>query len=349
MSGPVPTWFDRLAAVAWRFLVVVAAAAVLLFVLARLSLVVIPVLVAVILTTVFVPVSRWLEDRGIPRGAASAIVVVGGVVLVTATSVLLITQFVAAAGELGQTLEQGRESLLDFLGREPLALDPGEVQDLLGRGAEQLRANVGVIAGGVLSGTMIVVQVLGGAVLVMILAFFFVRDGDDIVVWFLDLVPAEQVDTTRTVGRRVWSVLGRYVRGVVTIAAVDAVGIGLGLAIIGVPLAFPLALLVFFGGFIPLVGATVAGAVAVIVALANGGLTDALLTLAVVLLVQQVDGNILQPFVMGREVPLHPAVVLLAVAAGGILWGLAGAALAVPLAAVASAAGHELRTASSAG
>lgn len=156
-------------------------------------------------------------------------------------------------------------------------------------------------------------------------------------------MPAHKQELVRASGKRAWDTLTAYVRGVVVIAVIDTIGIATGLVLLGVPFAFPLAVLVFFGAFFPIVGAFVSGLAAVLVALVTLGPTMALVVLGIVIAVQQLEGNVLQPVVMGHAVPLHPVVVLLAVTAGGLLAGIAGLAFAVPIAACLSAVGNEWR------
>ncbi|MEX0836218.1 MAG: AI-2E family transporter, partial [Nitriliruptor sp.] len=177
----------------------------------------------------------------------------------------------------------------------------------------------------------------------IVLLFFFVKDGESIVDWFIARTPDDHRNVVRAVGHRAWSALAGFVRGTATIALIDAIAIGIGLAIVGVPLVLPLALLVFLGAFIPVIGAFISGLVAVLVALASGGFVTALIVLAIVFGVQQVEGNVLQPTIMRRAVALHPVIVLTALTAGGVLAGIVGAFLAVPVAAVLSAVGNELR------
>jgi hypothetical protein len=173
--------------------------------------------------------------------------------------------------------------------------------------------------------------------LVLALTFFFVRDGSGMVRSAFSLLPPRRRRLAFAASDRAWRTLSQWVRGTVLVALIDAVGIGVGLMVLGVPLALPLALLTFLGAFVPVIGALVAGVVAVLVAWATVGTRDALITLGIVLAVQQVEGNILQPMVMGRVLPLHPAVLLLAVTAGAVVGGVAGAFVAVPLLATVTA------------
>ena len=179
---------------------------------------------------------------------------------------------------------------------------------------------------------------LGGLVTAAILAFFLVRDGDRIQQWLVEhLVDPDDRDRVEAATRTAGGTLQSYIQAVIVIGGLDAVFIGIALLVLGVPLAVPLAVLTFLGGFFPVVGATVAGFLAALVALVTGGVLDAVIVVGVVVAIQQIDGNVLQPVIMGRAVNLHPAVVLLALTAGGMLAGIIGAFMAVPIAAVATA------------
>jgi predicted PurR-regulated permease PerM len=194
------------------------------------------------------------------------------------------------------------------------------------------------------AGARMAVYVLAALILVAFLMFFLLKDGDRMWAWLLDRVPARRRAQVDGAGRTAWDTLGNYVRGVVVVALIDAVGIGAALLILGVPLWVSLTLLTFVGAFIPLLGATVSGAVAVLVTLVTNGPTDAVIVLVVVLVVQQVEGNLLQPLVMGRALRLHPAAILVAVTAGGLLYGIPGALLAVPVMAMTYRVLEHLRT-----
>jgi len=186
-----------------------------------------------------------------------------------------------------------------------------------------------------LAGALTLLEALAAVALALFVAFFLLKDGPSMWAWLLQRLPEPARQPASEAGEAGWDTVGRYVRGTLIVAAIDAVGIGVALVIIGVPLALPLALLVFVGGFIPYVGSTVTGSVAVLVALAANGPVDALLTLAAVITVQQVEGNFLEPFIVGRQVRLHPAVVVVVIFAGSLTAGIAGAIMAVPLTAVA--------------
>lgn len=339
---PVTT-LDRVAAITWKSLVVAAGVVVVVVALAHLRLLVLPVIVALLLTTVLVPPVRLLQRVRIPRLLATWIVLLGvagalaGLVAVAAPSV------VEEFRGLGPTVEEGIRQIENWLVEGPLELSQAEIDRYTDQIAEQLRSSGRSLASGVLAGAVLVTEVIAGILLILVLVFFFVKDGEKMCEFGLRQLREEHRDLARVLGQRGWNALGAYVRGTALVAVVDATIIGLGLVLIGVPLVAPLVLLTFFGAFFPLVGAVVVGSLAVLVALVSGGVTDALLTLGVVVVVQQVEGDVVAPLVLGRAVRLHPVVILMALTAGAIVGGLIGAFLAVPTAAVAVAVASELK------
>jgi putative heme transporter len=339
----VPSWLASSTAWAWRILVLLTAFSVVLWLLIRLYLVSLPVIIALILSTLCVPLARALEARGVHRTAAAAIVVIGGVVAFGGLIAALTPAFIAQVQELRPTVIDAVDQVFEFLETGPLGWDREEVMGFLEQGLDAARERGGEIAGQVVSGAAIAVQGIAAITLAVVLLFFFVKDGEQIVAWMLSRTPPAYEDTMRAVGRRAWTALAGFVRGTAAVALIDAVGIGIGLAIVGVPLVLPIALLVFLGGFIPVIGAFVTGLIAVLVALAAGGFQQALVVFAIVVAVQQLESNVLQPVIMRRAVSLHPVVILAALTAGATLTGIVGAFLAVPVVAVASAVGNELR------
>jgi len=336
-------WLTRAAATCARLLVIAAFLALLGWLFSRFTWVVISMLVALLAASVLTPPVRWLSGRGLKRGLASllvefaAVVAVGG--LFTFVVPPMVQQLSQRGGELAGRLRDTLEQALRVL-----PVGPQSLEALGQRALETLRGRAGPLVSGVASGVATLGEVFAGILLTLVLLFFMLRDGPQLADWLIERAsPRAWRQDVRAMAERSWGTLRGYFRGVVIVALVDAVGIGLGLLLIGVPLVLPLSLFVFFGAFIPIVGAFLTGLLAVLVALASGGVVDALLVLGVVLLVQQLEGNVLEPLVMGRAVPLHPIVILLAVTLGGILAGIAGAFVSVPLAAMASAAGNELR------
>ncbi|MTV24046.1 AI-2E family transporter [Nitriliruptoraceae bacterium ZYF776] len=340
----VPSWLVTTTAWTWRMLVVLLGAAVLLYIAVQLSLVTLPVIIALILATLCVPPARLLERIGLPRAAAASVVVIGGLGAFGGFIALLTPPFVEQVQELGPTVTEALDKIFAW-SEETFGYDQSEIMELLQQGVDQLTERSGEIAGQVAAVGAVVVQFFIALSLALVLLFFFVKDGAQIVDWFIARSPESRRGTVRAVGRRAWAALSGFIRGTALVALIDAVGIGVGLAILGVPLVLPLAVLTFFGGFIPVIGAFVTGLLAVLVALADSGgdLVVPLIVLAIVVGVQQFESNVLQPVIMRRAVSLHPVVILGALTAGGALIGVVGAFLAVPIAAVVSAVGNELR------
>jgi putative heme transporter len=339
----VPSWLATTTAWTWRLLVVLLGISVLVVVAVQLALVTVPVILALILSTLAVPPARVLERRGAPPAFAAFVVVFGGTALAIAGIAALVPTFVDQVRELGPTIQEAAARLLDWLETGPLELDRDQLARFGSQLVEGLQAQGGAVASGALSLVASVVEGITALILALILLFFFVKDGDRIWAWVVARTSETHRDTVVATGQRSWEALAGYVRGTALVALIDAVGIGIGLAIVGVPLVMPLAVLVFVGGFVPIVGAFVTGLLAVAVAFADGGGGPALIVLAIVVIVQQVESDVLQPVIMRRAVPLHPVVVLAVLTAGAKLVGIVGAFLAVPLAAVVSAVGNELR------
>jgi predicted PurR-regulated permease PerM len=296
--------------------------------------VVLPIAVAVLLATLLRPFAAALERRGArPALAATAAVSLALAVLVVLVA-LIVPPFVARLSELGSSLTEGVQRIAYSVGESFAGMDRAAVDRMLENAASRLR---GRLADDAVAGVTSVAGALASVVLVFFLCFFLVKDGRRMWTWLLDLVPQRRRELVDELGERAWTVLTAYTRGVVFVATVDAVLIGLVLLAIGVPLALPLVVLTWLAAFFPIIGAIVAGAAAVLVALVTTGPTAALIVLAAIVVIQQVEGNVLYPVVVGPRLRLHPVVVLVAVAAGGTLAGIAGAFLAVPIATVAGA------------
>lgn len=304
------------------------------FVLVQLRLVVLPVLAALFAATVLVPPARWLRRRGWPSSLATLAVMAGAAGLMAAVIAAIGRAVADELDDLGRSARQGLEEVVEWLAAGPLGLSEQQIERALDQGLERLRDNGDLLAGGLLSGAVALAEALVGLLLAAVLLFFFVRDGERIWAWVVDLCPARRRADVRELGRRSWATLGAYVRGVSIVALVDAVLIGIALALIGVPLVVPLMVLTFFGAFIPLVGALVAGSAAALVALVSQGVVPALLVLVAITLIQQLEGDLIYPQVVGRALSLHPVAVLLAITAGAVVAGVVGALLAVPAAAV---------------
>jgi predicted PurR-regulated permease PerM len=248
---------------------------------------------------------------------------------------LIIPAVVSQLADLGSDLRDGAEKASGLLA--PLGIDKADVQGALDRGIESVKGNGARIAGGVMTGAMIAAEAAGAAILSLVLTFFFVKDGAQIWSWCTCLVAEERRVHLEAMGERAWTVLSAYVRGVVAVATMDAVLIGLALIIVGVPLAVPLIVLTFLAAFFPIVGAVTAGVVAVLVTLVSKGLVAAAVIAATIIAVQQIEGHVFYPVIVGRRLALHPVAILLALTAGGTVAGIPGAFLSVPLAAVGAA------------
>jgi putative heme transporter len=338
----VPTWLDTAAQYAWRALVLIVALAAALYAVTRLYLVTLPVILALVLSTLFVPPARRLERRGVPRLGAAAIVVLGGFGAFAGLVTLLAPTFIEQAQELGPTIQSAATDVLIWL-EDNVGYNRAQIEAFARDALQTLEGFTSTVVSQIGSIAVAVGEALTALSLAAVLLFFFIKDGAQIIDWFLRLTPAQHRDDLRAVGTRGWVALSGFVRGTAAVAMIDAVGIGIGLAILGVPLVLPLSLLVFFGGFVPVVGAFVTGILAVLVALASNGLQTALIVTGIVIAVQQIESNVLQPTIMRRAVSLHPVVTLTVLVAGTMLIGIIGAFLAVPVTAVIAAVANELR------
>ena len=340
----VPRSLRVAAALSWRFLVVAGAIILLALALSRLRLVVLPVFAALLLATALLPPAGWLARRGWPSSVATLSVMLGAALLLAGIGAALGPSALGEIDELDVSVEGGVREIEDWLAEGPLGLSESRADELVERAREELGSRSSTIAAGALGGAVVAVEVVAGLLLTVVLLFFFVRDGERLWSSIVRLAPSGYRDDVREIGARSWATLGGYLRGTAVVALFDALVIGLALFLLGVPLVIPLALLTFFGAFVPIAGAFVAGFVAAMVALASEGFVTALIVVAVVVVVQQVEGDVLQPLVVGRSVELHPVAILLAVTAGAVLWGVPGAFVAVPLTAVIGKAGSYLRT-----
>ncbi|GID33445.1 AI-2E family transporter [Paractinoplanes brasiliensis] len=322
----------------WRLLLFLAVGWVLLRMIAHLDVVIIPVLVAVLLAAMFQPVAAWLRGRGLGRSLASALVLIVALVVVFGGLGLIINTFVSQIGTLSTQVGDGVREVQDWLARGPLHISQQQINDYIDQAQRSLTENRGALTSGAVTTATTVGEVGTGFFLTLFTLFFFLRDGDQIWRFLCRLLPSGARVPTARAGHYSWHTLVAYVHATVLVAFVDAIGIGIGLFALSVPLALPLAALVFLGGFVPVVGATVSGAVAVLVALVTVGPVKALILLGVVIAVQQLEGHVLQPLIMGRAVALHPLAVILAIASGVVLAGIVGGLIAVPLLAVLNTA-----------
>ncbi|MEV4512091.1 AI-2E family transporter [Dactylosporangium sp. NPDC049525] len=323
---------------AWRIVLFILAAYLLLRLIGALRLMVIPVVVALLLAALLEPAAAGLRKRGVPRSLAAALVLVGGLVVVFGSLGVIVQTFIAQFDSLTEQVTGGVNEIRGWLSRGPLHISKEQIDSAIDGIGSQLSANRGALTSGALTTATTITEVLTGFFVVLFTLFFFLRDGGQIWEFLCRLLPrAARLPAVRA-GHYSWFTLVSYVRATVLVAFVDAVGIGIGLAILRIPLALPLAALVFLGAFIPVVGATLSGAVAVLVALVTKDPLHALLVLAIVIAVQQLEGHVLQPLIMGRAVSLHPLAVILAITTGVVAAGIVGGLVAVPLLAVGNTA-----------
>lgn len=320
----------KAAAWSWRLLVILAAVVALLWVFKRLEIIVVPVALATILAALLMPAVDFLDRRGAPRGGAVALMLLSGFAVVGGILSFVVTQFIEGAPALVEQVSRSIDGVRNWLIDGPLHLSREQIDNAGNSAIEALQNNQEKVTTGALSTAGTVTEIVTGAVLVLFTLIFLLQGGRNIYAFVTKVFPVHVRQRVRDAGRAGFHSLIGYVRATFLVALVDAVGIGTGLAIMGVPLALPLASLVFLGAFIPLVGAVVAGALAVVVALIAKGFIYALITLGLVIAVQQLEGHVLQPLVMGRAVSIHPLAIVLVIAAGGVLAGIVGALLAVP-------------------
>jgi predicted PurR-regulated permease PerM len=286
---------------------------------------------------------RWLEGRGWRHIWAVLAVFVGAVLVLAA----IIAGFVPLIGNelatLRQRADEGVREVQEFIASRPFGLSEADLNRYLEQARQRFTENSSGLTRGAVEGVTLVGEVITGLILCLFLTFFFVKDSERFTRWILDFAGRHREDHLRELGTRSATAVSGYLRGQATVGLVDGVFIGIGLAVLGVPLVVPLAFLTFVAAFLPLVGAFAAGALAALVALVTKGVTTALLVVGLTVLVQQLEGHLLAPLLLGRAVSLHPVVIILALAAGAILGGIIGAFLAVPIAAVVTAVGTYLR------
>ena len=339
----VPPTLRKLAAWSWRLLVVLAAAGLVLYLLIQLKVIVVPVIVALFLATLLVPLVQALEARGWKHLPAVLAVFGGAVLLLVAIIAGFVPLISNELDTLRQRADEGVAEVQRYIASRPFGLSEEDLNRYLEQARQRFTENSSGLTRGAVAGVTVVGELLTGLVLSLFLTFFFVKDSERFTRWILDFAGRHREAHLREIGTRSATAVSGYLRGQATVGLIDAVFIGIGLAIVGVPLVVPLAFLTFVAAFLPLVGAFIAGALAALVALVTKGVTAALIVIGITVLVQQLEGHLLAPLLLGRAVALHPVVIILALAAGSILGGIIGAFLAVPIAAVVTAVGTYLR------
>ncbi|WP_232531722.1 AI-2E family transporter [Microbacterium halophytorum] len=300
-----------------------------------LTVVVIPVILAIVFAAAFEPLMRMMR-RAMPAALATVIALLGVVVVIGGIGWLVVRAVIDEAPELYRSAQEGVAQIIAWVEHLPFGIDPAQLEEWWQTAQDLLfSSSVGSAVGsGALAGVGALASFVTGFVLMVVILFFFLKDGPEIWAFLTRPFEGEWYDRMQRVGTKTVDTLGAYVRGTAAVAAVDAIGIGIGLWILQVPLWFPLMLVVFLLAFIPIVGATLAGVLGALVALVDGGIVKALIVVAIVIVVNQLEGNFLQPVLMGRALKLHALAILIALTIGTVLSGIVGAVLAVPIAAV---------------
>jgi predicted PurR-regulated permease PerM len=322
------------ARISLQVLVLLVMTGVVLWLLGKMWSVIWPLVVALLLTTLTWPLARFLRrHRWHPALAATTVTLVSLLVAV-GVIVLIVVPVASQSSELAKGVVDGIQQIREWAAGPPLNIGDDQVSTAFDAAIDRIQSSVGSIVTATVTGVSTVVNGIVTTVLAIFLMFFFLKDGPRFLPWLTRQLPGRLAIDVPTVATRSWDTLGAFVRSQAFVGLLDAVFIGLGLWIVGVPLVLPLAVLTFVTAFVPIVGALFAGLVAVLIALVFNGPTDALIVLAIIVAVQQLEGNVFQPMVQSRGLGLHAAVVLLAVTLGGSLAGIVGALLAVPVAAL---------------
>jgi predicted PurR-regulated permease PerM len=324
----------KLAIASAQFLLIVAAVVVIGYVLGKLWAILLPIVLGLLITTVLWPPTRILRRHGWPAALAAATVLLGFLAALGGLIAVIAPAVGDQVGELAEQSTAGLQDVQEWLSGPPFDLGEDQVGQAVDDVINRLQENASSIAEYGLTAATAIGNGLINLVLALVLCFFFLKDGPRWVPWLAAQTGPRAAPHVAALSEKTWSTLSEFIRQQALVGFIDAFFIGLGLWILDVPLVLPLAVLTFFGAFIPIIGAFVAGAFAVLIALVSQGFTTALIVLIIVVLVQQLEGNVLQPIIQGRGFNLHAAVVILAVTAGSNLAGITGAFLGVPVAAL---------------
>jgi predicted PurR-regulated permease PerM len=337
-AGVVPRWLQQAVAWSWRLLLL----AVVLYVAARVAallyIVVVPCAAAILLTALLQPLTARLRRAGLPPLAATWCTLLLAVILLAGAVSLVATRVHAEYPGLVTQVKHTTGQIQSWLAGPPFHLRTGNLQKLSDNVVKYLSQHRSLVEGTVVTGGRIVAELLAGVVLTFFVTFFLVKDGDRIWGWLTSRLRAEPKRRADLAGNAAWQAVVYYVRGTVAVAAIHATVLGITLSVINAPLAAPLALFMFLAAFVPLVGVLAAGALAILVVLAAKGWLAAVIVLAVMVVMSQLEGHILQPQVVGKMVRLHPLAVILVLAVGGVVAGIAGAVVAVPITAAVTCA-----------
>ena len=342
-GAKVPVLLAGAAAWSWRLLLIGAAGTMIVYVLIQLYVVVVPVILALFLAAALEPLVARLRRHGWPPALAAAVVFLTTMVVLVLLVTWIGSTVAEELGDVGERAQEGLDEVRGWLQGDPLNLSPERLDQL----EKDLTSSLGSGGGGgagLAKGARAVTEAFGGAVLLLFTLFFVMKDGFRMADWFKDRIAPAQRNDAIEITRRARRIMRLYLVATALTGLIDAVLIGIALLVLGVPLVLPLAVLTFLGGFLPLIGATVAGLLAALVALVDGGFTTALLVVAATIGIQQIEGNVLQPVILERAVRLHPLVTVVAVGAGLLVGGLLGAFLSVPLVAIAAQTANYYRT-----
>jgi putative heme transporter len=326
---------DRVAAYSWRFLVIGAAVYATLWLIGELLLVVIPLAIAFLIIRALVPVDGWFRKRGLPPVLAAVTTVILFLVVLIGTLTMISFNVASEFGELGNTLQQGVSDIEDWLVEDsPFDISRADVErwrgDIESTANRVLRSSGGTVA----SGARLAAEVVVGMILTLMIAIFLLKDRERMKMYVLKTVPDSRRDVTRRAAMRAWTTTGGFLRGAAILGVVEAMAKGIAMQLVGANLVVPVMVLTVIAAFVPIVGAIVAGVIAVLVTLVSAGLGAAVIVAIVAIVVQQLDGDVLAPVIYGQQLQLHPLTILLGITAGTALFGFVGAVLAVPVLAV---------------
>ncbi|MEO7270184.1 MAG: AI-2E family transporter [Knoellia sp.] len=324
----------------WRLIIIAAAVLGAMWVFAYLSEVTVPIIIALLLAALLMPITRGL-GRVIPRGAAAGLTVLGTLAVIVGALSFVGSQFSSQFSDISAQVGEGIDEIRSWF-RTSFGLTDTQVDEWIDKAREQLSSGSGSLGETAAQAGLTVTHLVAGFFIAMFALYFFLYDGERIWSWAVRLFPRTSRDRVHSSGVIAWGQLSAFTRATILVAAVDALGIGIVAGVLGVPFASGVAVLVFFGAFIPVIGAAISGAVPVLLALVALGPVQALIMLGGVVAVQQLESHVLQPFLLGRAVRVHPLAVILAIAGGVVVAGILGALIAVPLVAVLNAVGHHL-------
>ncbi len=327
---------------AWRLLIIAAAGFGIIWLLGYFSEITVPLAIALLVTALTVSAVDWLQSKGVPRAVASLGLVIGMLAAFIGLLALVGQQLSTQVSDLRVNVVEGITQIQDWATDGPLNLSDSQLQGYIDQVREFVASSDSAVLARVTEVGTTLTHVLAGFFIALFAAFFFLYDGNRIWSWFVAIFPRNAREKIDSSGQTAWLTLTKFVQATVIVALVDALGIAVAAWALGVPLSFAIGVLVFLGAFVPVIGAFVSGLVAVLVALVAQGPVIALFMLIAVVVVQQVEAHVLQPFLMGRFVSVHPLAIILAIAAGVAVAGVVGALVAVPLAACLNVVVHHL-------